>query len=59
MFLRRGGQSYDIYGFDQHDIITDILDQLEKHLHFLHISPASLPWNMAEHDDMLQPTLER
>ena len=59
VFLRRGGQSYDIYGFDQHDIITDILDQLEKHLHFLHISPASLPWNMAEHDDMLQPTLER
>lgn len=53
VFLRRGGQSYDLYGFDQQDIITDILDQLEKHLHFLHISPASLPWNMAEHDEML------
>lgn len=53
VFLRRGGQSYDIYGYDQQDIITDILDQFEKHLHFLHISPAVLPWNMAEHDDML------
>ena len=55
VFLRRGGQSYDIFGFDQHDIITDILDQFEKHLHFLHISPGNLPWNMAEHDDMLVP----
>lgn len=53
VFLRRGGQSYDIYGFDQQDIITDILDQLEKHLHFLHISPSNLPWNMTDHDDML------
>lgn len=53
VFLRLGGQSYDIYGFDQQDIITDILDQFEKYLHFLHISPGSLPWNMAEHDEML------
>lgn len=53
VFLRRGGQSYDIYGFDQQDIITDILDQFEKHLHFLHISPGNLPWKMAEHDEML------
>jgi len=36
VFLRRGGQSYDVYGYDQQDIITDILDQFEKHLHFLH-----------------------
>ncbi|WP_049723344.1 BCCT family transporter [Gilvimarinus polysaccharolyticus] len=53
VFLRRGGQSYDIFGFDQQDIITDILDQFEKHLHFLHVSPAILPWRMEEHDDML------
>lgn len=53
VFLRRGGQSYDVYGFDQQDIITDILDQFEKHLHFLHISPDVLPWRMEEHDDML------
>ncbi|AJE13692.1 MULTISPECIES: BCCT family transporter [Stutzerimonas] len=53
VFLRRGGQSYDIYGYDQQDIISDILDQFEKYLHFLHISPGSLPWRMEEHDEML------
>ena len=53
VFLRRGGQSYDVFGLDQQDIITDILDQFEKHLHFLHISPSILPWRMEEHDDML------
>lgn len=58
VFLRRGGQSYDVYGFDQHDIITDILDQFEKYLHFLHISPGSLPWRMAEHDEMLMTEAE-
>ena len=59
IFLRRGGQSYDIYGFDQHDIITDILDQFEKHLHFLHISPNSLPWKMEEHDELLTTDKEQ
>ena len=53
VFLRRGGQSYDIYGYDQQDIISDILDQFEKHLHFLHVSPGVLPWKMEEHDEML------
>ena len=53
VFLRRGGQHYDIYGYDQQDIISDILDQFEKYLHFLHISPGSLPWKMNEHDEML------
>lgn len=51
VFLRKGGQSYDVYGMDQQDIINDILDQLEKHLHFLHISPANLPWQVAEDED--------
>ncbi len=55
VFLRRGGQSYDVYGFDQQDIISDILDQFEKYLHFLHISPGILPWKMEEHDEMLTP----
>lgn len=53
VFLRRGGQSYDIFGLDQQGIINDILDQFEKHLHFLHVSPAILPWRMEAHDDML------
>lgn len=58
VFLRRGGQSYDIYGFDQQDLITDILDQFEKYLHFLHISPGTLPWKMAAHDEMLNQEIE-
>lgn len=53
VFLRRGGQSYDIYGYDKQSIIRDLLDQFEKYLHFLHVSPSSLPWKMAEHDDLL------
>ncbi|KIH76519.1 choline/glycine/proline betaine transport protein [Geoalkalibacter ferrihydriticus] len=53
VFLRRGGQSYDIYGYDQQEVIDDILDQFEKYLHFLHVSPGSLPWKMQEHDEML------
>ncbi|NLF53805.1 MAG: BCCT family transporter [Thauera phenolivorans] len=53
VFLRRGGQSYDIYGFEVQQVIDDILDQFEKYLHFLHISPGSLPWKMHEHDEML------
>ena len=54
VFLRRGGQSYDIYGFEVQQVIDDILDQFEKYLHFLHISPGSLPWKMQEHDEMLK-----
>ncbi len=50
VFLRRGGQAYDIYGYDQQDLISDILDQFEKYLHFLHSSPGVLPWKMDEHD---------
>jgi len=55
VFLRRGGQSYDVYGYDEQDIIRDILDQFEKYLNFLHISPGNLPWNIAEHDDAPHP----
>ena len=58
VFLRLGGQSYNVYGFDQQDIITDILDQFEKYLHFLHISPGVLPWDMAKHDETLLPDEE-
>jgi choline/glycine/proline betaine transport protein len=53
VFLSQGGQTYDVYGYDQQEIIGDILDHFEKYLHFLHISPGQLPWNMAEHDEML------
>ncbi|GHX87100.1 BCCT transporter [Vibrio cholerae] len=55
VFLRRGGQAYDVYNYEQQDIINDILNQLERYLYFLHISPGILPWNMQEHDIDVPP----
>ncbi|WP_442799002.1 choline BCCT transporter BetT [Pantoea vagans] len=37
VYLKEGGQDYDVMGWNQEQIINDILDQYEKHLHFLHI----------------------
>src|SRR5690606_15300478 len=54
VFLQRGGLDYDVYGYTQQELIGDILDHFERYLSFLQISPGVLPWNMAEHDDMLQ-----
>ncbi|RII84047.1 BCCT family transporter [Neopusillimonas maritima] len=51
VFLRRGGQAYDVYGYDSQDIISDILDQFEKYMHFLHVSPGILPWKMEEPEE--------
>lgn len=53
VFLRRGGRSYDVYGYDENDLIQDVLDQFENYLHFLDNTPGKLPWEMAEHDEML------
>ncbi len=35
--LKEGGQDYDIMGWNKEQIIHDILDQYEKHIHFLHL----------------------
>ncbi len=35
--LKEGGQDYDVMGWTQEQIIHDILNQYEKHLHFLHL----------------------
>ncbi len=35
--LKEGGQNYDLMGWSREDVISDILDQYEKHLHFLHM----------------------
>ena len=35
--LKEGGQDYDVMSWTQEQIINDILDQYEKHLHFLHL----------------------
>jgi choline/glycine/proline betaine transport protein len=33
--LREGGQDYDLMGWTTQDIIGDVLDQYERHMHFL------------------------
>ncbi|MCW3149472.1 choline BCCT transporter BetT [Stutzerimonas stutzeri] len=35
--LKEGGQDYDVMGWSRDDVIGDILDQYEKHMHFLHM----------------------
>jgi choline/glycine/proline betaine transport protein len=35
--LREGGQDYDLMGWSREDVIGDILDQYERHLHYLHV----------------------
>ena len=43
VFLREGGQAYDVMDWTQEDIIQDVIDQYERHLHFLSVirSPES------------------
>ncbi|WP_298869597.1 BCCT family transporter [uncultured Psychrobacter sp.] len=57
VYLRRGGQTYDLYGYQPESVINDIIDQFEKYLHFINESPDILPWRMQEHDDDI--TLEQ
>ena len=35
VYLREGGQNYDVMGYNKEQIINDVLDQYEKHRHFL------------------------
>jgi choline/glycine/proline betaine transport protein len=37
VFLSEGGQDYDLMGFTREQVISDVLDQYEKHMHFLHM----------------------
>ncbi|WP_406667085.1 BCCT family transporter [Gallaecimonas sp. GXIMD1310] len=37
VYLREGGQGYDVYGYTTDQVICDVLDQYEKHMHFLHL----------------------
>lgn len=37
VYLKEGGQDYDVMGWNQEQILHDILDQYEKHMHFLHV----------------------
>jgi len=53
VFLRQGGQGYDVFGYSEQDLLDDAMNQLENYLSFLKISPSSLPWDMEKHDDDL------
>ena len=35
VFLREGGQAYDVMDWTREDLLQDIIDQYERHLHFL------------------------
>jgi choline/glycine/proline betaine transport protein len=35
--LKEGSQDYDVMGWTQKQVLHDILEQYEKHLHFLHV----------------------
>lgn len=35
--LREGGQDYDVMGWSKDEVIDDIIDQYEQHMHFLHV----------------------
>ncbi len=35
--LLEGGQDYDIMSWLREEVIEDILDQYEQHMHFLHV----------------------
>lgn len=37
VYLREGGQNYDVMGWSRQGVISDILDQYTRHLHFLHL----------------------
>lgn len=43
VFLQDGNKAYDIYGYDVDAIITDIVDQFEKHRHFLNNTSSLNP----------------
>ncbi|WP_374764296.1 BCCT family transporter [Yunchengibacter salinarum] len=36
--LLTGGQQYNIYGYTKEEVITDVLTQYNKHMHFLHLA---------------------
>ena len=35
--LREGGQDYNVMGWSREQLISDVLEQYEKHMHFLHL----------------------
>lgn len=42
VFLLNGGQDYDVYGYNEEQIIADFITQYEKHFHFLHVKNSEI-----------------
>ncbi len=40
VFLAQGGQQYDVLGYNEDQIIADVITQFERHLHYIHLSTA-------------------
>ena len=40
VFLRSGGQDYDVFGYTKEQIVADAVTQYEKHFQYLHLSNA-------------------
>ena len=38
VYLTEGGQGYDIYGYSREQVIHEVLNQYNRHMHFLHIA---------------------
>lgn len=38
VYLAEGGQDYDIYGYSREQIIHEVLNQYNRHMHFLHLA---------------------
>lgn len=57
VFLREGGEAYDVFGYSRHNMITDILNHFEHYLHKLHHSAELLPWDIEQHEQQLKPNL--
>ncbi|MFK8139009.1 MAG: BCCT family transporter [Bdellovibrionales bacterium] len=42
VFLRNGGQDYDVFGYNKEQVVADAVTQYEKHFHYLHLFNSEL-----------------
>ncbi|QEA39612.1 BCCT family transporter [Pistricoccus aurantiacus] len=56
VYLLEGSQGYDLTGYTKEQVIEDILDQYERHLHFLHLNREA-PGETLMPDDPHQPAV--
>ena len=43
VYLQDGNKAYDIYGYEMDVVANDVIDNFEKHRHFLHITSGLNP----------------